>query len=89
MGLLRQLDLSGYSSLVKHSRDGQYQEMAAAVLGIAFAVVGLTSLMFGCMGGTGIGRYTGKRGGGETCSGNVIRIYFFILLGKIICLIFI
>ena len=74
-----------YNELVRHASDAQYQEMAAAILGIAFAVVGITSMIFSCINEkriilrSSIGR--SSRGNNEDSMGSVIRKYFFVMLG--------
>ena len=74
-----------YDELVRHANDAQYQEMAAAILGIAFAVVGITSMIFGCINEkriilrSTIGR--SSRGNNEDSMGSVVRKYFFLTLG--------
>ena len=75
-----------YNELIKHASDAQYQEMAAAILGIAFAVVGITSMIFCCINEKRIvlrpriGR--SSRGDSGDSVGSVTRKYFFLVLGK-------
>ena len=75
-----------YNKLVRHANDASYQETAAAILGIAFAVVGITSAIFGCINEKRmiLRSMAGKssKDGNDDSIGSVIRKYFFLALGS-------